>query len=195
MSTFSDKDAINWIRRKLDETGARQEDLGRAWGKDTENPGNYVSKTLSGGRKLKLSEFFIAKEFFGEPIVDAPIPIVGRVGAGGHVFWADSGVLGEVENFGAYPAGTKGVEVDGVSMGEDIPDGSVIFYSDEYETPQQFHINQRCVVWTYDGRALVKKLLRGSRPDRWTLYSYATGTTEDDVVIERIAKVTGVKYR
>lgn len=197
MTYFDEKAAVEWIRRKLEETGSRQEDLARAWGKGgTENPGNYVSKTLAGGRKLQLQEFFIAKEFFGESIVDAPIPVVGKVGAGGHIHGVDSGVIDEVENFGGYyPNGTKGVEVEGVSMGEDIPDGSIIFYQDEYEVPQVFHINQRCVVWTHDGRSMVKKLLRGSRPDRWSLYSYGTGTTEEDVVLDRVAKVTGVKYR
>lgn len=196
MTYFDEKAAIEWIRQKLEETGSRQEDLARAWGKDgTENPGSYVSKTLSGDRKLKLQEFFIAKEFFGEPIVNAPIPIVGKVGAGGHVYGMDNGILGEVENQGGmYPISTKGVEVEGTSMGEDIPDGSIIFYDDEYEVPQTFHINARCVIWTYDGRTMVKKLLRGSRPDRWTLLSYGTGTTEDNVVIDRVAKVTGVKY-
>lgn len=185
-------DFRNWLKDGMERTGISQSELGRRIGK----PANYINKIFTEGRKISLEEYVKFAQILGEAPINTPIPIVGKVGAGGHVYGLENGILGEEENPGGiYPAGTKGVEVDGTSMGDDIPDGSTIFYDDEYESPQSFHINNRCVIWTYDGRTLVKKLVRGSRPDRWGLYSYGTDTVEDDVVIDRIAKVTGVKYR
>ncbi|WP_374833985.1 XRE family transcriptional regulator [Paenochrobactrum pullorum] len=185
-------DFRQWLKDGMERTGITQSELGRRVGK----PANYINKIFTEGRKIGLEEYVVFANALGESPINIPIPIVGKVGAGDHIYGMDNGILGEIENQGGmYPIGTKGVEVEGTSMGEDIPDGSIIFYDDEYEVPQSFHINCRCVVWTYDGRTMVKKLLRGSRPDRWNLFSYGSGTAEPDVVLDRVAKVTGVKYR
>lgn len=184
-------DFRKWLLDGLERVGASQSDLARHVGK----PANYINKIFTEGRKIGLEEYVVFAKFIGEAPVKVPILIRGKVGAGGHVYGLDAGVIGEVENTGDYPIDTSGLEVEGGSMGELIPDGSVIFYDTIYEYPQDFHVNEICVIWCADGRTMVKRLLRGSRRDRWSLYSLTGGTVEEDVFIDHIAKVTGVKFR
>lgn len=196
METFDERDAVEWLRQKLEESGTSHADLGRAWGKDgVDDPGNYVTKTIKGTRKLTLDEFFKSKLFFGEQVVDAPIEVRGKVGAGGHVYGVDSGPLDIVPNDERYPASTTGLEVSGDSMGNAFPDGSLVFYDQVYDYPEPIHINKNCVVWCADGRTMIKRLLKGSRPDRWSLFSITGSSVEEDVFLDHVALITGVRFR
>lgn len=180
----------DWLRRSLKTSGMTQSDLARHWGRGP----NYVSKILSGDRRMQIDEYAMMAKLFGESPLNLPIPIVGKVGAGGHVYGMDAGCLGMVDNDGSYPIGTQGVEVDGDSMGALVPHGSIVFYNDVYDAPLELHVNKICVLWCFDGRVLVKKLLRGSRKDRWNINSLTDGSTEPDIVLDRVARVTGIKY-
>lgn len=192
---YDEDAAVNWLRRVMAETKTPQRALGEAWGISGEDPGNYVGKTLSGKRKLKLREFLISKDFFGEPIDTPPIPLMGKVGAGGHVYGMSDDPIDYLEGIKGYPRGTMAVEVDGDSMGHFIPDGSILLYDTIYEAPLQEHINQICILWRADGKTVVKKLLRGSRKDRWSLLSLTGGDVEEDVFLDYVARVTGVRFR
>ncbi|MBO0129130.1 LexA family transcriptional regulator [Agrobacterium burrii] len=189
--TMTMDDFRRWLQDGLDRVGKTQSDLARHVGK----PANYINKIFSENRKIGLEEYVEFAKFVGEPAIRIPILIRGKVGAGGHVHGLDAGVIGEVENTGDYPIDTSALEVEGDSMGEMIPDGSVIFYDTVYEYPQDLHINNICVVWRADGKVMVKRLLRGTRKDRWSLYSINGGAVEEDVFIDYVAKVTGVKFR
>lgn len=192
---FDENAAVEWLRKALADSETSYKTLGEAWGFDGDDPGNYVAKTLAGTRKMKLHEFLISREFFGQPIQEYLVPLMGRVGAGGHIYGMSDEPIDYLEDVKGKKPGTLAVEVDGTSMGALIPDGSILLYDTIYDAPLQEHINRICIVWRADGKTMVKKLLRGSRSDRWSLLSLSDGHIEDDVFIDHIARVTGVEFR
>jgi len=119
----------------------------------------------------------------GKPV--ARLQIVGRVGAsvdGAILHETDQGPFGEI----IAPVGARGneavVEVAGGSMGIYAPDGSLILYNDRRDPPHEDMLGQVCVVGLPDGRALVKRLLRGSKKGHFDLESVVGETMKDQRV-------------
>ncbi|TGR71381.1 XRE family transcriptional regulator [bacterium M00.F.Ca.ET.194.01.1.1] len=123
----------------------------------------------------------------------ASVPIVGKVGAdsSGEILFGDSpGVLGEtLIPQGAQPDSVA-VEVAGHSMGW-WSDGSLIYYSDRKTAPTEDMLGDIVVVGLKDGRALVKRLLRGSRRGLFDLESI-NGPTIRDVEVEWAADIEAI---
>jgi hypothetical protein len=113
------------------------------------------------------------------------LTIVGRVGAstdGTIIHDSDQGPFGEI----SVPIGAIGteavVEVTGHSMGMYAPDGSLILYESRFDPPHEDMLGEVCIVGLPDGRALVKRLLRGSRRGFYDLESVVGNTMRDQVV-------------
>ena len=111
--------------------------------------------------------------------------VVGRVGAdtsGEIVYGTGDGGFGDVIiPPGAGPESVA-VEVHGYSMGTFV-DGDLIFYSDQKLAPSDEMLGDMVVVGLSDGRALLKRLTRGSRPGLYDLESLNGPTMRDQEVI------------
>lgn len=122
------------------------------------------------------------------------VPLVGYVGAGGQaIMYAD---LDNQTELVARPpdAGDKTVAaiVRGDSMSGVADDGDLIYWEDEPNIPTEAMIGKLCVVGLADGRILVKRLLRGSRPGLWHLLS-TNQTPIEDCEVAWASRVTWVK--
>lgn len=111
--------------------------------------------------------------------------VVGRVGAdtsGEIVYGTGDGGFGDVIiPPGAGPESVA-VEVQGYSMGIFV-DGALIFYSDQKLAPTDEMLGDMVVVGLSDGRALLKRLTRGSRPGLYDLESLNGPTMRDQEVV------------
>lgn len=75
-----------------------------------------------------------------------------------------------------------------------ILNGWFAVYDDVRDPPTLDLIGTVCVVWTADGKALLKILRRGSRPGVWSLHS-GFGDPIEDVEVVAAASVTGFERR
>lgn len=152
----------------------------------------YVRDILKRSREPGIEKLQALARVLDVPLMailsPAIIPVVGHVGAGGEWF------LNGSEN-GAIPAPeyatpqTVAVKIRGDSMGSFL-NGWYALYDDIRNPPTEDLIGEPCVVWTADGRAMVKVLRRGSYPGVWTLYS-GVGDPIEDAKIIAAAKVKG----
>lgn len=123
-------------------------------------------------------------------------PLVGYVGAGARVvrFEEDGDQeIGEAPRPENASEDTVAVEVRGDSMAGIFDEGSYIYFDDKRSPPSEDLIGKLCVVWVEDGRVLVKRLFRGSRPQLWDLAA-ATGLIEKDVRVQFAARVIWVHF-
>lgn len=122
------------------------------------------------------------------------VPLVGYVGAGGQaIMYTDFD--NQTELVARPPdAGQKTVAaiVRGDSMSGIAEDGDLIYWEDEPSPPTEAMIGKLCVVGTADGRILVKRLLKGSRPGLWHLISTNHAPIED-CEVAWASRVTWVK--
>lgn len=122
------------------------------------------------------------------------VPIIGRVGADadgtviqttGHDTWDLAPIP---------PGGTTdsvALEVKGHSMRAIAEDGALIYFEHQQTPPTPDMIRYVCVVELEDGRVLVKRLLRGSGPDLYTLES-TIGPPIEDVRVRWAAEPTAI---
>ncbi|MDF1769860.1 S24 family peptidase [Maricaulis sp.] len=114
------------------------------------------------------------------------IPVVGYVGAGAEVFLIDNYSMGDgIDQIDAPPGckeGSLAVRVRGDSMSPAYRDGDCIIYSERTEAVAEL-VGAERVVWTEDGRVMVKTLLPGTAPGRYTLISHNAPPIGDVAVI------------
>lgn len=120
------------------------------------------------------------------------IPIVGHVGAGGEVLFAEGqGPFGEAQMpHGDVSDRLVAVVVRGDSMSPQLEDGWLVYYEDRHEPPTLDLINKLCVCGLTDGRVLVKKLMT-NRAGGFILYSHNAAPIADEM-IEWAAPVTWI---
>lgn len=103
------------------------------------------------------------------------IPVVGFVGAGSVVLPYDDFARGDGWDHVERPPFVKGqvvaVEVRGDSLLPVAEDGWRLVYAGEQTLEESEIINKLCVVKLADGRMLVKRVMRGSKPGRYHLLS------------------------
>lgn len=103
------------------------------------------------------------------------IPVVGFVGAGSVVLPYDDFARGDGWDHVERPPFVKGqvvaVEVRGDSLLPVAEDGWRLIYAGEQTLEESEIINKLCVVKLADGRMLVKRVMRGSKPGRYHLLS------------------------
>lgn len=123
---------------------------------------------------LTMEEFLGSKDI---PIGDSgePLPVVGYVGAGAAVYPIDDNAHGQGFATVERPPFVKGeavaVEVRGDSLIPVAEDGWRLVYVGEQTIIEEDVLNRLCVVALTDGRILVKRLIRGSDPQRYHLVS------------------------
>lgn len=130
---------------------------------------------------MRLSELdgMSIEQFLGNnrigPFSGEPIPVVGFVGAGAAVYPVDDLPQGGAYDTEERPPFVEGravaVEVRGDSLIPVAEDGWRLVYVGEQTIVEEDVLNRLCVVALTDGRILVKRILRGSEPQRYHLAS------------------------
>lgn len=115
------------------------------------------------------------------------IPVVGYVGAGAEVLPIDDYQRGDGMYFIERPDFVQGravaVEVRGDSLLPVAENGWQLIYTDETGITEGDVLNKLCVVHLLDGRTLVKRLMRGTQPQRYHLLSTNAPIIEDAEVL------------
>jgi hypothetical protein len=131
-------------------------------------------------------EWFFSEEDSWRPRV---VPVVGHVGAGGEWFMGNGSENGEIPAPEYARPKTVAVKIRGDSMGSFL-NGWYALYDDVRDPPTDDLIGRPCIVWTADGKAMVKILRRGTQPGLWTLYS-GYGEPIEDAHVVAAAPVIG----
>lgn len=150
----------------------------------------------------RLTEDYIARAARAFNVDEADIisnrrttKIVGRVGAGAEAhFYADAD---DNHDEVAQPPNatdkTVGLEINGDSVGPFF-NSWLVFYEDIRSPVTPDLMGKLCIVETVEGRVLVKKLLRGSEPDRYHLLSQTESPIEN-AELRWAAEVTAMTPR
>lgn len=116
-----------------------------------------------------------------------PIPVIGYVGAGAAVFPIDDYEPGSGYDTEERPPFITGeavaVEVRGDSLIPVAEDGWRLIYSGDQTILEDEVLNRLCVVALTDGRVLVKRIMRGSKPQHYHLVSTNAPMIEDAEVL------------
>ena len=138
------------------------------------------------------------EEFIGAPMRSegtGDIQVVGYVGAGAAVFPYDDHEHGDGFATVERPAFVKeravAVEVRGDSLVPTAEDGWRLIYTGNRTVLEEDVLNRLCVVKLTDGRMLVKRVVRGSEPQRYHLVSTNAPMIEN-AEIEWAARVTAI---
>ena len=138
------------------------------------------------------------EHFLGQPMRSEnadEIPIVGYVGAGAAVYPYDD--LSHAEGMGTVerPEFVKGravaVTVSGDSLVPTAEDGWRLIYAGDQTILEEDVLNRLCIVKLVDGRMLVKRVVRGSEPQRYHLVSTNAAMIEN-VQIEWAARIKAI---
>jgi transcriptional regulator with XRE-family HTH domain len=123
------------------------------------------------------------------------IPVVGYVGAGAEVIPYDDYARGDGMDYVERPAFITGqaiaVEVKGHSLWPVAEDGWRLVYTGQQSMLEDEVLNRLCVVQLTDGRMLVKRVAKGSMPQRYHLISTNAPIIED-VEIQWAARVKAI---
>ncbi|RAK66591.1 S24 family peptidase [Phenylobacterium kunshanense] len=122
------------------------------------------------------------------------VPVIGHVGANpdGTVLFAHGQDPAELAPI--PPGGTdmaRALKVVGHSMRGVADQGALIYFEDQRTPPTPDMLGHVVVVETDTDEVLVKRLLRGSRPDRFDLESVA-GPTRHDARLRWAAHITAI---
>lgn len=180
----------DWVARALRQSGITQAELARRMadrlGRDIGR--DVVNKIVKNRRDVATDELLAISAITHTP---APLPqrtvhAVGYVGAGAEVFPIDDHALGagldEVDVPPLIQGDVVAVIVRGDSMYPRYFDGEYLFYSGERRPPDEL-VGRECVVWLKDGRALVKRLRRGTAKGLFNLESFNAPVMEDQAVV------------
>jgi transcriptional regulator with XRE-family HTH domain len=134
---------------------------------------------------VSLDEFLIGA--VGRAAERGPdIPVVGYVGAGASVYPIDDESQDGFTTIERPPFITGeaiAVEVRGDSLVPVAEDGWRLIYTGVPAVQEEEVLNKLCVVALVDGRVLVKRIVRGSRPQRYHLLSTNAPMIEDAEVL------------
>lgn len=173
MSTY-----VEWLRSLLKEhkkSGKNQKAL--ATFLDLQE--SAISNIVKGKREIRLDEVSKIAEFFDAipPALTSifPIDIIGKIGAGGHIEtrWE----TGQTPLFRIFTdiefkkAPVVGYQVAGESMSPAFEDGDIVIVNATGDEPATI-LNKDAVVFIEEEGRFLKKLMAGSRPGHFNLYSY-----------------------
>jgi len=115
------------------------------------------------------------------------IPVVGYVGGGAEVYPYDDYPRGDGMDFVDRPPFLTGqavaVEVRGNSLFPVAEDGWRLVYTGQQSLVEEEVLNRLCVVQLVDGRMLVKRIMRGTAPQRYHLASTNAPLIEDVEIV------------
>jgi transcriptional regulator with XRE-family HTH domain len=140
---------------------------------------------MAGMDGVSLDEFLLGA--IGRRAAQGPdIPVVGYVGAGASIFPIDDESqegFASIERPPFITGEAIAVEVRGDSLVPVAEDGWKLIYTGEPAVIEEEVVNKLCVVALEDGRVLVKRLVRGSAPQRYHLLSTNAPMIEDAEVV------------
>lgn len=173
--TLAEKIVAIRMALRLDQTqfaeliGTTQSSVSR-WGKGAVPGGANLSRIAEVGKTTVERLLDI-----DGPGSEADIPVVGYVGAGAEVLPFDDYAHGQGFSHIERPPFISGravaVEIRGDSLLPVAENGWKLIYTGEQTMLEDEVLNRLCVVALTDGRMLVKKVLRGSEPQRYHLQS------------------------
>jgi SOS-response transcriptional repressor LexA len=155
------------------------------------------TKTITGlARALQTSTSWLldgeGPEHLDDEVQPKLVRILGRVGANPE---AAVNISDDAWDMAPLPPGATSkavaLEVSGVSMHTQAPDGSLVYFENQETPPTPDLLGMPCVVETEDGRVLYKRLLRGSAPGLYDLES-EVGNAIRDVRLRWAAEVIAV---
>jgi transcriptional regulator with XRE-family HTH domain len=155
-------------------------------GRNTPKP--WIVEDLA--RILHVSAPFL---LYGREQSDPPVPVVGKVAAGGHVTLNPDDPIGYTDLPPGASSRTEALMVDGDSMWPVYRAGDLVFFSEEdlSRSPEELH-GRECVVRTTEGALMIKLVKRGRNKSLFTLASYNAPDIED-VALEMAAPIRWVK--
>ena len=181
------EDVTGWKQDRLSrEIKVSQPTISR-WKKGAEPKTNHLRKLLGLAKKLQVVPEHATEDDFS-------VPIVGYVGAGGEIDYAEGqGPFGyaEMPPKNASPT-LVAVIVRGDSMSGQLEDGWTVYYDKRQEPPTEALMGKLCVIGLGDGKVLVKRLLPGRLKGCYDLYS-ANGGPLLDQPVEWAARVAWIE--
>lgn len=199
MDTIADR--LRWARRRQGFETATDAAKARGWTVSTylghENGDRNPSRKLAQkyAKAFRVRWEWLLEGQGAAQAADAPVPIVGHVGAGGLVeFSTEQQPLDEAPRPPEATQFTVALIVRGDSMPGVAEDGFVVYYDERREGVTDDFIGSLCVCWLADGRTLIKRIFRGREPGLFDLVSTAYEPIRD-AHITHSAKVTWIKPR
>jgi DNA-binding XRE family transcriptional regulator len=130
----------------------------------------------------------------GKPRGSDLVPVIGYIGAGAEVFPVDDYPQGGGMEMVEPPPGVPNCVAARIRGDSQWPlrDGWTVFWHREQEGIAEDCIGKLCVVQVHEGPLLLKELMRGSRPGKWTLQSW-NAPVRQDVRVDWASKVLDIR--
>lgn len=144
-------------------------------------PGGEMLKAIADFAQTTVEHLMGTEEL--SSALSNTIPVVGYVGAGAAIIpyddFSKGDGLAQIERPSFIKGRAVAVEVSGDSLLPVAEDGWRLVYAGEQTLDEGAVLNKLCVVKLVDGRALVKRVMRGSQPGRFHLVSTNAPMIED----------------
>ena len=190
----------NRIKVARETAGMSQSAFAKKLGTSQQQVGHWESGRIPKPQDLrKIAEILnepLAFLEFGEEAQKAysfKVPVVGLVGAGGHINPIDDHAMGGGLDMidappGAIP-GTVGAIVRGTSFYPFLKDGATIFWSMRH-TDVSDYLHEMIICHLYDGRKTIKMLTPGTEENRYTL----TSPNAEPMINEQVESVSPIDW-
>lgn len=213
MSVQQRAERLRAARKAAGYRTARTAALSFGWNAHTYSSNENGNAPFSYSKAIRYGEAFgVTAEWLyvgeGTPEADVPpaappypgertealVPVIGRVGADpeGLVLFATGQEVGDLVPL--PPGGSKNavaLMISGHSMRGLADDGGLIYFEDQRRSPSPSMLGAVVVVETDTDEVLVKRLLRGSRPDLYDLESIR-GPLRKDCKLRWAAHITAI---
>jgi len=183
------------LAKEIDTTQSTLSD----WERDNYEPSRSYSKKIADALGITVIELEFGEaeqeEWIDEPANTGKltIPLVGDIGAGGHINPIDDHAKGagheDVEAPPNAPKDTVAVRVNGDSLYPFLRDGALIYYS-RRENNVIDYLHDMVICHLSDGRKTIKVLTPGTIPGRFTL----TSTNAPPMMNEEVESVSPIDW-
>jgi repressor LexA len=171
------------LQRIMDRKGVKPTTLSLAVGTSK----TLVKDLLTKNDDVKISTLVKLAGALDVPLEELlarpPVPIVGRIGAGGAIVFEDIGESVEPDNYVPRPPAISGqliaLEVVGESMLPKYRNGDIIYVCRSHDGALEDYIGEDCAVRLVTGETFIKQLAYGSKPGVFTLRSLNAADIED----------------
>ena len=136
-----------------------------------------IRDLMEGGRDVRMSTLVKLAEFFDTTVDELarPVPLGGKIGAGGSILFSDGGDPDDPETVERPPLALgrmMALQVVGDSMFPRYDDGSVVYVRRDHDGVLPEYLGEECAVHLADGGTFLKVLEEGTEADRYNLRSH-----------------------